>query len=90
MKIEIENNNVIKISSNKNNYNYNTTEIEKIYVNFKKKWLFSLKKYYLVIILKNGKKDKFNLDRKHKEKIKNFVLDYNYKLRKNKRTLARV
>ncbi|CAM3556941.1 hypothetical protein FLGE108171_02870 [Flavobacterium gelidilacus] len=87
MKIEIENNSVIKISSNKNNYNYNTIEIEKIYVNFKKKWLFSLKKYYLVVILKNGKKEKINLEKKYKESIKKFVMDYNYNLRKNRHTL---
>lgn len=87
MIIEIENNSVIKISSNKNNYNYNTIEIEKIYVNFKKKWLFSLKKYYLVVILKNGKKEKINLEKKYKESIKKFVMDYNYNLRKNRHTL---
>lgn len=84
MTIEIENNSNLKISSNKNHYYYNTLEIEKIYMNFYKRWAFSFKKYYLVIILKNGKKYKFNVERKHKEKIKNFVLDYNFILRKNK------
>ena len=88
MKIEIENNSVIKISSSNSYYNYNINEIEKIHIKFKKYWVFSFKKYYLYIILKNGKKEKFNLDRKYKETIKNFVLNYNYKLRKNKHNLS--
>jgi hypothetical protein len=87
MTIEIENNSVLKISSNKNYYNYKTTEIKKIYININKIWILPLKKYSLVIILKNGKKEKINLEKKYKESIKKFVMDYNYNLSKNRHTL---